>query len=86
MLDGHVVFSPITHSHPIAMQCELPGDWEWWERIDRVFIEWADELWVFQLDGWQESEGVQAEIRIAKELGKVVRFVQMKYEDFLELK
>jgi hypothetical protein len=27
------------------------------------------------LDGWQESIGVQAEIRMAKELGKPVRYL-----------
>ena len=25
---GNLVFSPISHSHPIAEQCELPKDWE----------------------------------------------------------
>ncbi len=71
---GRVVFSPIAHSHPLA-QHGLPGNWHFWERYDRAFLERCDEVMVLMLDGWQESVGVQAEIRIARELGKPVRFL-----------
>jgi hypothetical protein len=30
---------------------------------------------VLMLDGWRDSAGVQAEIRIAQEMGKSVRYV-----------
>ena len=30
---------------------------------------------VLMLDGWQESVGVQAEIQIARELGKQIRYL-----------
>jgi nucleoside 2-deoxyribosyltransferase len=69
-----VVFSPITHSHPLA-QHGLPGNWQFWERYDRAFLERCDEVVVLMLDGWGESVGVQAEIRIAWELGKPVRYL-----------
>lgn len=71
---GYVVFSPIAHSHCIA-QHGLPLNWGYWERHDRRFLAACDELWVLQLDGWEHSRGVQAEIAIAKEMGKPVRFV-----------
>lgn len=71
---GHVVFSPIAHSHSIA-QHGLPVDWGFWERHDRRLLAACDELWVLKLDGWQHSRGVQAEIAIALALGKPVRFV-----------
>ncbi len=71
---GRVVFSPIAHSHPLA-QHGLPGNWHFWERYDRAFLELCDEVVVLMLDGWQESVGVQAEIRIARELGKPVRYL-----------
>ncbi|MBX3452499.1 MAG: DUF1937 family protein [Planctomycetaceae bacterium] len=35
----------------------------------------CDEVVVLTLDGWRESAGVQAEIRIAGELGKPVRYL-----------
>lgn len=75
MKQGHIVFSPISHSHPIAIQCDLPGDFGFWEEFDRSFIEWCDQLFVVRLDGWKESIGVQAEIKIAKELGKKVMYI-----------
>ena len=72
---GHIVFSPIVHGHPIA-EYGLPTDWRFWEPFDRAYLQRCDEVVVLMLDGWQESEGVQAEIRIAGELGKPVRYLQ----------
>jgi hypothetical protein len=69
-----IVFSPVVHSHPLA-EDGLPSDWGFWERFDRQLLALCDELVVLTLDGWEESTGVQAEIRIATELGKPVRFL-----------
>jgi len=74
MRAGHVVFSPIAHSHPIA-RFGLPTDWAYWERQDREHLARCDEVVVLLLDGWQESRGVQAEIRLAETLGKPVRYL-----------
>ncbi|GAB6188150.1 DUF1937 family protein [Thermopirellula anaerolimosa] len=71
---GHVVLSPIAHSHSIA-QHGLPGDWDFWEQQDRRLLAACDELWVLKLDGWEQSRGVQAEIGIARAAGKPVRFL-----------
>jgi len=72
---GHIVYSPITACHPVATRCSLPGTWEYWEALDRSFIEWSDEVWILTLDGWKESTGVNAEIKIAEDLGKPVKFI-----------
>jgi len=72
--DGHVIFSPIVHSHPLVA-FGLPTVWSSWERIDRAYLERCDEVMVLMLDGWEASIGVQAEIGIARALGKPVRFV-----------
>jgi hypothetical protein len=74
MRDGHLVFSPVAHSAAIAKH-GLPTDWAYWERLDRRFLEMCDEVIVLTLSGWEESIGVQAEIRIAAELGKPVRYL-----------
>lgn len=76
MHQGHVVFSPIAYSHQFHHDHGMPGDWEFWQRYDRAFIEWCDEVWIYMLDGWQESRGIQAEISIAGEMGKTVRYVE----------
>jgi hypothetical protein len=75
MAEGHHVFSPITATHPIAVACSLPSEWEYWEDYDRGFIEWCDELWVADFGDWKKSKGVSAEIRIAQELEKPVKFL-----------
>jgi len=69
-----VVFSPIVHSHPLVA-FSLPTGWDFWERIDRAYLARCDELVVLMLDGWQESTGVRAEIALARDLGKPVRFL-----------
>lgn len=73
---GQVVFSPVVHSHPLVA-FGLPTVWEAWERIDRTFLERCDELAVLMIDGWDQSIGVRAELRIARELGKPVRFLEV---------
>lgn len=74
MRAGHVVFSPVVHTHPIA-EFGLPIEWAFWERQDRHFLERCDEVVVLTLDGWDESVGVHAEVQIARELGKPVRYL-----------
>ncbi len=73
MREGGLVFSPIVHSHPLTFH-GLPGDWGYWEQYDRRQLEHCDEVVVLALPGWKESKGVQAEIAIAKDLGKPVRY------------
>lgn len=71
---GHVVFSPIVHGHPLVGH-GLPTDWRFWEPFDREQLARCDEVVVLMLDGWRESVGVAAEIRIAGEFGKPVRYL-----------
>lgn len=71
---GQVVFSPIAHSHGMVT-FGLPTDWPFWERCDREHLARCDEVMVLTLGGWRESAGVTAEIRIAGELGKRVRYL-----------
>jgi len=48
-------------------------DFRFWMHQDLAYIEdWADELWVFCLDGWRESPGVQCEIDLALARNKPV--------------
>lgn len=77
MNQGYIVFSPITHCHPMAKLYGLPRTWDFWEKFCRAYIEWCDEVWVYQQPGWKISTGVNEEIKIAGEFGKPVRFVEM---------
>lgn len=81
MCAGHIIFSPIAHTHPIAIAGDLPTNWEFWEKFDRDFIKFSDELWVAKMEGWEKSKGVTAEIKIALELGKQIRFLDVETLD-----
>ena len=72
---GLLVISPIVHSHPLAVFA-LPTGWEFWERIDRAYLERCDLLVVLMLAGWRTSVGVRAEIRIAREIGLPVSYLE----------
>lgn len=75
MLDGHVVFSPISHSHPIAKWTANTGSHDFWLRQDFPFVDWCDQVWVLKLPGWTKSIGIKAEIRRARAQGKRIRFI-----------
>jgi len=76
MGQGVQVFSPIAHTHPIAEAGKLPRDWKFWATFDEWFISRCDELIVLKLPGWEESKGVQAEIKLAKKYQVPVRYVE----------
>ncbi len=72
---GTVIFCPISHSHPIATRFELPTTWEFWLAQDKAFLECSCKLIVLMLPGWETSTGVQAEIKIAEELGLPIEYI-----------
>jgi hypothetical protein len=74
MRAGNVVLCPVVHSHPLTA-FGLPTDWSYWERCDREFLRCCDEVVVLTLERWEQSVGVQAEIRLAAELAKPVSFL-----------
>ena len=74
MRSGQRVFSPIAHSHAIV-QHGVPADWAYWEAFDGHMLSRCDELVVLMLEGWRESEGVQAEIDLALELDYPIRYL-----------
>ena len=79
MIAGYCVFSPISHSHPIAraMPAGYIKDFGFWMYQDLDYIKrGADELWVFALDGWSISKGVLHEITTALEAGVSVKILQ----------
>jgi hypothetical protein len=76
MAEGHVVFSPIAHTHPIAVRCELPRGWDFWKRFDMEFIVASRKLIVLMIDGWDESKGVAAEIAMATAGGILVEYME----------
>ncbi|HEY1066543.1 MAG TPA: DUF1937 family protein, partial [Pirellulales bacterium] len=71
LLDDYVLpFSPIAHSHPIAVYGQMleamTNAWAAWQELDIAFIDRCDAIVVVQLDGWDKSVGVAAEIDYAR--------------------
>lgn len=76
MAEGTYIFSPISHTHPIALAGKLPGGWDFWEGYDRTMLDCCSKLIVLKVDGWEKSTGVTAEIKIATELGMLIEYME----------
>ena len=73
---GNVVFSPLSHSHPISHHGKLdPMAHGFWLRQDLSWLRECDVLAVLQLPGWETSKGVKREIAYAEELQIPVVFL-----------
>lgn len=78
MRRGFLVFSPISHSVPIADEIGDHLDYDFWLAQDFAFIHWCDELWIYKIPGWDKSIGVAREIKYAQRLCKPVRFLELE--------
>ena len=65
MRAGLYVYSPISHSHPIAIAGGLPLDWDYREGYDREILSHCGALVVLEIAGWRESTGVTGELKIS---------------------
>lgn len=72
---GICVFSPITHNDPLVATAKLPTGWDFWREHDSAFLRRCARLIVLQLPGWETSQGVTAEIELAKELGIPIDYI-----------
>lgn len=74
--EGYLVFSPIVHSHPIAITHNLPRDYTFWEDYSTSFLlYWAEAVVVLLLPGPAYSKGVSAEIATARRAGLPVYYL-----------
>jgi len=73
--EGHYIYSPIAHWHPIAKLHSLPRNYNYWKAINRAAIEMHDEMRILKLEGWSVSVGIGNEILIAKEFNKPYSFI-----------
>ena len=72
MEEGHVVFSPLSMSHPIEAHMDTIHDTAWWMRIDLAFMEHCTECVVLALPGWEQSKGVTIERKWFEDRGRPV--------------
>jgi len=73
---GLPVFSPIAHSHPIALTGVIPWDWPGWYKYDEPFMEVCEAMIVLTIPGHLASKGVAGEIEFMKKQGKRIYEMQ----------
>lgn len=60
---GINVFSPIAHSHPLAVYGGIdPLDHQFWMNADQPYMDMCGALIVVTMPGWDKSKGVATEI------------------------
>ena len=70
---GVRVYSPITHTHPLAVYGDLdPLDHSIWLPFDEAMMEAADCLIVAHMDGWETSFGIAHEIEFFDKANKPI--------------
>lgn len=62
------VFAPIPHSHTIAMNGGLSPDSDLWYTLNEPFMRLAKCAVIVELEGWEDSEGIEAEVILAEKL------------------
>lgn len=64
MLTGIRVYSPIAHTHPLAVYGDVdPLDHSIWLPFDEAMMQRCEVLIVAQMKGWKESKGIDHEIK-----------------------
>jgi len=75
-VDGIPAYSPIAHTHPIAMIGEVdPHDHSIWLPFDGPLMTAARGLVVVMMPSWQDSFGLQHEIEYFKSVGKPILYM-----------
>lgn len=74
-------YSPIVHCHNLSQRFALPFTVDYWSEYNFHMLERSDALHVLKLPGWEDSRGVQAEIRYWSSLGGVPKLVSWGEED-----
>ncbi len=72
-----VLISPVIMFHPIDLLMQEEGvtkDHEFWMKRCRELLRMCSKMFVIQLSGWEESKGVQEEIKIALQLGIPIEY------------
>lgn len=63
---GYLVYCALAHNN-LFNAMGYTGDWEHWQNHNHQMLIRCNKLLVLELNGWETSQGLKAEIRIAKE-------------------
>ncbi len=74
--EGMAAISPITYGHHLLEFYTMPSDWGFWMDFCIALLSKCDRLLVVKMPGWEESRGVQAEIRYAQDHGIPIEYME----------
>lgn len=66
VITTQVIYSPIMHFHDLAERYSFPKGYDFWQRVNEGILFRCNALHVLMLDGYEESTGVNAEIKFAR--------------------
>lgn len=67
-----MVYSPIVHCHPIAVNHTLPRGFDYWRQYNQRMIRACDIFVTLQIEGLDLSVGVAGEREYAEQLNKKI--------------
>jgi hypothetical protein len=73
--EGRIVYAPISACHNISSKYGMPSTFEFWKKMCFEFLGAAHKLIVVKLPGWERSVGVIAELKLAKQLGIEIEYL-----------
>ncbi len=74
---GVAVYSPIAHTHPIAMLSKIdPLDHGIWLPADQPLMEAAKGLIVLKMDGWSRSKGLIHETKFFASMDRPIVYME----------
>ncbi len=76
--------SPVIIGHPLLQHEKLPGDFTFWKNYSFDLLNNCQQLHVLELDGWEESVGIQHEIIYAQ--SKEIEVVYIRPDKDLKYK
>lgn len=78
-LSGTPTHSPIVEGHALSkVVLGIRTDHATWWQTNKAKIKGSCGLMILQIDGWDKSEGVLAEIAYAKHIGLTTKFITME--------
>jgi len=79
MTKGEIVFSPISHSHPIHFYMGDRGvDHDFWMKYNRAMVEYCNRLYVVCFGDWKKSNGVRIEMKWFQDANKPIFLIALR--------
>jgi hypothetical protein len=80
MRDGVKVYSPIAHTHPLAIYGNIDAlDHSIWLPFDESMMRVSEALLVAQMPGWKTSRGIAHEIDFFEKLARPVHLLPEQF-------